>query len=181
MAWVRTVEHARDIKLRMRGEHVRKGRAAGQENKAIPDPQGRTIWNPSKSPSGPFSVLLSYADRRAYVWRNGIQIGQAPLGIAAGSNPAEGVFVMLEGEEPSDSRFPGLKMSPWTTLSLDGGNARGNAVSTLRSQLSLPEDFRKKCNKALTPGTILVATSESSNKNTRSNGPMNIMTPEAKP
>ncbi len=155
--------------------------AAGQENKAIPDPEGRTIWNPSKSPSGPFSVLLSYADRRAYVWRNGIQIGQAPLGIAPGSNPPEGVFVMLEGEDPRDSRFPGLKMHPWTTLSLDGGNSRGNAVNTLRSQLSLPEDFRKKVNKALTPGAILVATSESSNKNTRSSGPMNIMTPQAKP
>jgi len=156
-------------------------KASGQQNKAIPDPEGRTIWNPSKSPSGPFSILLSYADRRAYVWRNGIQIGQAPLGISSGSKPPQGVFVMLEGEEPSDSRYPGLKMHPWTTLSLDGGNTRGNAVATMRSQLSLPADFRKKLNKALTPGTILVATSESSNKNTRSNGSMNIMTPQAKP
>ena len=49
------------------------------------------------------------------------------------------------------------------------------------SQLSLPKDFRKDLNRILTPGTILVATSESSNKRTRSSGPMNIMTPEAKP
>lgn len=156
-------------------------RAAGQQNKAVPDPEGRTIWNPSKSPSGPYSILLSYADRRAYVWRNGIQIGQAPLGIAPGSNPPKGVFVMLEGQEPNDPRYPGLKMHPWTTLSLDGGNARGNAVATMRSQLRLPEGFLKKFNQALTPGTILVATSESSNKNTRSSGSMNIMTPQAKP
>ena len=89
--------------------------------------------------------------------------------------------MMLEGQEPNDPRFPGLKMHPWTTLSLDGGNARGNAVATLRSQLSLPEDFRKKINKVLTPGTILVATSESSNASTRSSGSMNIMTPQVKP
>lgn len=153
---------------------------AGAGQQAIPDPEGRTVWNPSKSPTGPLSVLLSYADRRVYVWRNGIQIGQAPLGVA-GSKPPEGVFLMLEGREPDDSRFPGLKMHPWTALSLDGGNTRGNAVDTMRSQLSIPKDFRKDLNRILTPGTILVATSESSNANTRSTGPMNIMTPEAKP
>ena len=156
-------------------------RASGSDNKAIPDPEGRTIWNPGKASSGPYSILLSYADRRAYVWRNGVQIGQAPLGVAAGAKPPEGVFLMLEGQEPNDPRFPGLKMHPWTTLSLDGGNTRGNAVATLRSQLSLPADFRKKINKVLTPGTILVATRQSSNKSTRSSGTMNIMTPQAKP
>lgn len=156
-------------------------RAAGESNKAIPDPEGRTIWNPGKASSGPISILLSYGDRRAYVWRNGVQIGQAPLGVAPGANPPEGVFMMLEGEEPADSRFPGLKMHPWTTLSLNGGNTRGNAVSTMRSQLSIPEDFRKKVNKILTPGTILLATKDSSNASTRSKGNMNIMTPQAKP
>ena len=155
-------------------------RAAAQENKSIPDPEGRTIWNPSKSPSGPYSILLSYADNRAYVWRNGIQIGQAPLGMAPGGKPPEGVFLMLEGQDQPDPRFPGLKMHPWSTLSLDGGNSNGNAVATLRSQLSLPADFRKKVNAVLTPGTILVTTRESSNKNTRSSAPMNIMTPQPK-
>lgn len=153
---------------------------AGAGQQAVPDPEGRTVWNPSRSPSGPLSILLSYADRRAYVWRNGIQIGQAPLGVS-GSNPPQGVFLMLEGREPDDPRFPGLRMHPWTALSLDGGNTRGDAVRTLRDQLSLPEDFRKDLNRVLTPGTILVATSESSNASTRSSGSMNIMTPEAKP
>ncbi|MEM1083085.1 MAG: L,D-transpeptidase family protein [Verrucomicrobiota bacterium] len=156
-------------------------RAAGESNKAIPDPEGRTIWNPGKASSGPVSILVSYADRRAYVWRNGVQIGQAPLGISAGAKPPEGVFMMLEGQEPDDPRFPGLKMHPWNTLSLNGGNTRGNAVSTMRSQLSLPEDFRKKVNRILTPGTILLATSDSSNASTRSKGNMNIMVPQNKP
>ena len=155
-------------------------KAAAAENKSIPDPEGRTIWNPSKSPHGPISILVSYADQRAYVWRNGVQIGQAPIGIPAGANPPKGVFLMLEGEEPSDPRFPGLKMHPWSILSLDGGNTGGNAVATLRSQLTLPEDFRKKVNRALTPGTILVTTGDPSNNSTRSNGPINIMNPQAK-
>lgn len=155
-------------------------KAASMENKSIPDPEGRTIWDPSKSPTGPFSILLSYADRRVYVWRNGVQIGQAPLGIAPGANPPEGVFLMLEGQEQPDPRYPGLKMHPWSTLSLDGGNSGGDPVATLRSQLSLPNDFHKKINAIITPGTILVSTKDSSNNNTRSSGPMNIMNPEPK-
>lgn len=156
-------------------------KAAGQENKAIPTPDGKIVWEPGKSRSGPFSILLSYADRTAYVWRNGIQIGQSPLGIASGAKPPEGVFVMLEGEEPSDARFPGVKMHPWSVISLNGGSSQGNAVSSIRSQVSLPLDFQKKVSALVSPGTILVATRESSNKSTRSSGDFTIMKPEAKP
>ena len=51
-------------------------RASRVEDQAIPEPTGDVVWEPSKSPSGPFSILVSYADRRVYVWRNGVQIGQ---------------------------------------------------------------------------------------------------------
>jgi hypothetical protein len=155
-------------------------KAAGVDNKAIPDPQGRVIWEPGKSPSGPFSILLSYADRTAYVWRNGIQIGQAPLGIAVGARPPEGVFMMLAGTEPADPRFPGLTMHPWSVLSLNGGNSTGNAVGTIRSLVHLPRDFQKKVGKMITPGSILVATNDSSNKSTRSGPGFEIMAPQAK-
>ena len=154
-------------------------KASVPSNQAIP--QGEVVWNPGKSSSGPFSILVSYADRTAYIWRNGIQIGQAPIGIAPGYNPPEGVFLMLEGQEPNDPRFPGLKMHPWSVLSLDGGNSRGNAVSTLRSQIVLDEDFRKKVNRLITPGTILVTTRQSSNASTRSASGFEIMTPQEKP
>ena len=155
-------------------------RAAGQENKAIPNPEGKVVWEPSKSPSGPFSVLLSYADKTVYVWRNGVQIGQAPMSIASGAKPPEGVFVMLEGKEAADSRFPGVEMHPWSVISLDGGSAQGNAVNAIRSHVRLPNDFQKKVGGLLAPGTILVATRESSNKNTRSAAGFTIMKPEAK-
>jgi hypothetical protein len=155
-------------------------RAADAGNRAVPVPDGGTVWEPSKSPSGPFSILVSYADRRVYVWRNGIQIGQAPIGIAAGANPPEGVFMMLDGTEPADPRFPGLKMHPWSVLSLDGGDAGADAVSTMRSQIQLSDDFREKVNKLLTPGAILVSTRQSSNASTRSASDFTIMKPEEK-
>ena len=102
------------------------------------------------------------------------------MGIIAGANPPEGVFLMQEGREPDDPRFPGLTMHPWTAISLDGGDTRGNAVATLRSQIVLPDEFRKKVNRALTPGTILVSTKRSSNANTRSGKDFTIMKPQEK-
>lgn len=153
-------------------------KAAAPDNKAIPNPTGETIWNPGKSTSGPFSILLSYADRTCYVWRNGILIGQSPIGIRAGANPPEGVFMMLEGQEPGDSRFPGMTMHPWTALSLDGGSYGGNAVEGLRSPVTVSDDFRKKVNRLVTPGTILLATREKSNASTRSAKDFTIMRPE---
>ncbi len=153
-------------------------KATAPENRAIPAPGGEVIWEPSKSPSGPFSILVSYADKTAYVWRNGIRIGQSPIGIAPGTTPPEGVFLMLDGVEPRDPNFPGMEIHPWAVLSLDGGNAGADAVSSLRAGISLPLDFRKKVNKLITPGTILLATRESSNSATRSARDFTIMKPE---
>jgi hypothetical protein len=153
-------------------------RAASPQNRAIPAPSGEVVWEPSRSQSGPFSILLSYADKTVYVWRNGVRIGQSPIGIAPGANPPEGVFLMLDGVEPRDPAMPGIDIRPWAVLSLDGGDAGGNAVAALRHELSLPDDFRKKVNKILTPGTILLATRESSNSATRSARDFTIMRPE---
>jgi hypothetical protein len=38
-------------------------------------------WQPEKSPRGPVTILVSAADRRILVYRNGIEIGQAKIAI----------------------------------------------------------------------------------------------------
>jgi hypothetical protein len=48
----------------------------------------------------------------------------------------------------------------------------------MRSLISLPDDFREKVNRALSPGTILLATAQSSNASTRSARDFTIMKPE---
>jgi hypothetical protein len=146
-------------------------KARGASNKAIPDPQGRVIWEPGKSRSGPYSVLLSYADQTAYVWRNGIKIGQSPMAIAPGSNPPEGVFMKLEG---------GTGPRSWSVLSLNGGKVTGDPVGSISNNISFPSDFRAKTRNILTPGTILLATRESSNASTMSKRDFGIIQPEAK-
>ena len=38
-------------------------------------------WQPEKSPTGPVSILISAADRRVIVFRNGVEIGRAKVAI----------------------------------------------------------------------------------------------------
>lgn len=137
-------------------------------------PTGTVVWEPQKSPHGPISMLLSYADKTIYIWRNGIQIGQSPVGFTVSDLAMpEGVFLMLEGEEPADPNRPGVHIHPWTTLSLRHEAPTGDIITFMRDSVALPPAFRKAVNKALTPGTILLATHESSTPETRS-GPMAI-------
>lgn len=42
-------------------------------------PAGPATWHPERSPSGPVSIVVSAADRRMVVLRNGIEIGSAPV------------------------------------------------------------------------------------------------------
>ena len=142
-----------------------KGRSS---ERPIPNPAGKIIWNPGKSRSGPFSVLISYADQTVYVWRNGIQIGQSPIAIRSGSKPPEGVFMRLQGKDSSG-------LNAWSALSLNGGNSQGNAVSAIRSNMRVPDEFSRKLASTLQPGTILMTTRQTSNKTTRSSRNFNIV------
>ena len=140
-------------------------------------PKGRPIWEPHKSPYGPISILLSYADRTLYVWRNGVQIGQCPVAYdLPESELPEGVFLMLEGGT-ADPKSPGLTLYPWSVVSLDGAEVKGNVVDYLRENFRVDPTFRKLLNTAVEPGTLFLATRESSTEETRS-GLMAIGQPE---
>lgn len=143
-------------------------RSSNATNRAIPNPQGKVIWQPYKSPSGPYSILMSYADRTVYVWRNGIQIGQAPLTINGMGTPPQGVFMRLEGGG-----------APWTALSLNGSGGGSDAINSMRTRISVPESFRRQVSKALTPGTILVAAKGKNNTSTHSSPNFKILAPES--
>ncbi len=145
-------------------------KATRPSQRAIPNPDRKPVWNPGKSPSGPVSILLSYKDATVYIYRNGVQIGQSPVGISGPADLPEGVFMLLEG---------GGTPPPWTVLSLNGGKASKNAVAEMRGRISLPGDFRSKVVEALTPGTILLATSQASTSATRSSRDFSIMKPDA--
>ncbi|WP_169334360.1 L,D-transpeptidase family protein [Rubritalea marina] len=144
-------------------------KAKSSSNQAVPDMQGRVIWEPGKSRSGPYSVLLSYADRTAYVWRNGIKIGQSPFAIASGTRPPEGVFIKLENGDGPRS---------WSVLSLKKSRVSGSPAEQIANSIQFPAEFTRKTRGILSPGTILLATAEASNASTMSKRDFGIIQPD---
>ncbi|MBP6782552.1 MAG: L,D-transpeptidase [Verrucomicrobiales bacterium] len=139
---------------------------------------GKTIWDPARSPSGPVNFLISGKDRSIYVYRNGVLIGQSPVGIREPERPIPaGVFLMLEGTEPGvNSVVPGRPIRPWATLSL-AQEINANVVEEFRSRLEIPADFARRIYELAHPGTILVTTAGASNSQTSTPTDFTIMRP----
>jgi hypothetical protein len=105
-------------------------------------------WQPERSPDGPLSLLVSVSDRRCYVFRNGVEIGQASAGFARPEEPLlPAVYVLLDRH--------GVDGVPvWSAVGLSGAAVAPTNTDTLR-RLSLPEPFSAALLPSLTPGTSL--------------------------
>lgn len=109
-------------------------------------------WRPAVSPSGPLSILVSAADRRLTVLRNGVEIGSSPVEIGAGPLPTAAYSLR-------DIDQAGFH---WVRLPLPGDSpriARDLSIEE-RQRLRMPEAFRARLAAALIPGTTVVVTAD---------------------
>lgn len=116
-------------------------------------------WDPSRAPDGPLTVLVSEADRRVYVYRNGIEIGAAPMQIEDANPPlVHAVYTMLQGTAASPSPLvPGRPAHRWMRVDLpapDGALASDDP----NERIHLPPAFAAALYDTLTPGTTLLVT-----------------------
>jgi hypothetical protein len=119
-------------------------------------------WQPEKSPEGPLSILMSAADQRAIVLRNGVEIGRAALAV---SNPGKPLgthaFIVEAGEGKGNSAIaPGAVARNWSVVPVTGyRDDRGSDLSAVvGSRLRLPQAFAQSLNPLLVPGTTLLVT-----------------------
>jgi hypothetical protein len=124
-----------------------KGPAAGDGVVAL---IGGTLWQPERAPSGPLSIVISTADRRLLVLRNGVAIGSAPIELDG----------EIEGMRAYTLRAVDGGGPHWMRLSLPGQEGAPDAEVTAeeRGRLRLPEAFRRSLAAILTPGTTVVVT-----------------------
>jgi hypothetical protein len=141
-------------------------------------------WNAVVAPEGPVSILVSLADRRVYVMRNGILIGEAAFEIAAPDFKFKGTVLYVMAETPgreaasavtgtgagtvstasaaSSSLDPLTTISrAWTAYPIHSGSNDGQTPDLLdRATLPLwlPEDFSHHLSTVLVPGTTLLLT-----------------------
>ena len=122
-------------------------------------------WTPDKSPGGPLSILVSIADQRVLVIRNGIEIGRARISVTAGGPPfGTQAYVLLDGNSDAPSTLvPGRPGKNWQSIPMPGYAAKpGTSLDsdTVRRVAVTPE-FAQLVYDQLAPGTTLLVTDAS--------------------
>jgi hypothetical protein len=116
-------------------------------------PSGPFTWRPELSPSGPVSIVISTADRRMVVLRNGRQIGSAPIAIDAAIDRTT-AFTLRAID---DAGFHWLRIP----LSGEASTAPQEEASEERSRLRVAEEFRRSVAAILTEGATVLVTNDS--------------------
>lgn len=109
-------------------------------------------WHPEKSPEGPVSIVISGADRKAVVLRNGVEIGSAAITI---DGQFGGAWVYsLRSLDASGQR--------WIRLPLSSEGEAGTLVPPEEwTRFHAPDAFRQAVAEIVRPGTTVVVTSDS--------------------
>jgi L,D-transpeptidase catalytic domain len=123
-------------------------------------------WTPEKAPKGPISIIVSGPDRAAYVYRNGVEIGQAPV---SGVERLSGSYVYCAlGSVDADGR------RDWISTASVGGKAPN--LKDLAKRISTSPSFLENVRAIITPGTTLILTNAPVNGQTQSGPGFNILT-----
>ncbi len=135
--------------------------ATGQDDSDPRLPSGEGFrWEPEKSSDGPLSILVSAADRRAIVIRNGIEIGRAALTIDDPGKPlGTHAFIVKAGMLPAESLLvPGAAAHNWMAIPIPGYADGGGRDSTLAvvERIHLSREFTRSVYPLLAPGTTLL-------------------------
>ncbi len=107
-------------------------------------------WNPERAARGVVSVIVSVADQRAIVLRNGEVIGSAP--VRAAIAPKVSFAYLLRRWDDAGRQ--------WLKLQFDG-NSEGLEVTTGEAGgFQMPHAFRRAVLEVIRPGSIVIVTPE---------------------
>jgi len=119
-------------------------------------------WQPEKSPEGPVSIMISAADQRAIVLRNGVEIGRSRVALRDPGKPlGTHAFIVKAGEGTGESVvLRGAAARNWLAVSMPGYDATTDTSlpSVIGDRIHLPQDFAAQVYPLLEPGTTLLLT-----------------------
>lgn len=120
-------------------------------------------WHPEKSPQGPVSIIMSAADRRVIVLRNGVEIGRTHLNVAYPNRPlGSHAFIVKEGLGAGKSVLvDGAAARNWQAVSLPGYQGAApvtELADVVAGRLRMPQEFARRLYPLLVPGTTLFVT-----------------------
>ncbi|MCD9088633.1 L,D-transpeptidase [Stenotrophomonas sp. SY1] len=113
-------------------------------------------WQPELAPTGPVSMVMSTADQRLFVYRNGLEIGRSRIAFREpGPTPGTHAYMVAAGGAPG-------VMPPWVRIGIPGNEHEAGlpVTSTDMARLVVPPQFVEVMLPLLVPGTVLVETDE---------------------
>jgi hypothetical protein len=109
-------------------------------------------WNPDRSPTGPVSIIVSVADTRAVVLRNGVEIGSARVSV---EGPVAGTSAYALRSIESGKQ-------QWIRVQLSRSAKGGDEVPPSEWQrFRAPAEFRHEVAAIVQPGTTVIVTPDS--------------------
>ena len=140
---------------------------AGADGRAAP--AGPVVWQPEKAPEGPVSIVLSTADGAAYIYRNGVEIGRAPVG-GLESVTGSHAFSALEKVDASGRR-------DWLSVTSVGGTTPD--LKALATRMTVDAGILASTRALILPGTSLIITDAPVNADTHSTSDFRVLTTSA--
>jgi L,D-transpeptidase-like protein len=135
-------------------------------------PAGGFVWAPVKAPKGPLSVIMSAPDRRIYVYRNGVEIGRAPvIGLESARLSGTNVY-------SADSTIDSSGRRDWIYTASVGKKAPN--LKELEDRISIDPSFLQDVRALIEPGTTLILTNAPVGSQTHSGSAFNILTTDAR-
>jgi hypothetical protein len=115
-------------------------------------------WTPERSPDGPITMVVSVADKAAYVYRNGTPIGRAAITVGGRGALGNHVFALLEGTTgKASSLAPGRAGRRWMCVTSQGRRVDAEDIA---SRLRMNPEFAGKVYDTLKPGTTVIITDQ---------------------
>jgi hypothetical protein len=115
------------------------------------DPPSQMSWHPERSPTGPVSIIVSGADRRVLVLRNGRIIGSAPVAIDG----------RIDGVSAYVLRSIGPAGPVWLHIPLPGQAPQREIAAQERGRFRVADAFRSGVLAVVRPGTTVLVTGDS--------------------
>jgi hypothetical protein len=122
---------------------------------------GEFTWDPAAAPSGPMTVIVSLSEQRAYVYRNGVEIGVASASTGKpGHQTPTGVFTVLQKDRNHHSKtydnapMPYSERLTWGGVALHAGELPGYPSS--HGCIHLPSEFALRLFQISSMGMVVV-------------------------
>ncbi|WP_201791929.1 L,D-transpeptidase [Sphingopyxis witflariensis] len=112
--------------------------------------EGAVLWEPDRAPSGPVSIIVSAADQRLLVLRNGIMIGSAPARI---EGPVTGTSAFVRQSGVSGA-------AAWLEIAIPGAIA-AKVPTPFVGRVDIAADLRALLAPLMTAGTSVIVTPDS--------------------